>query len=84
MDHRSDGSICLFLAVCCWACAAISFLGLSFFAWLLRDGLGPDSVESQGWFALGRYLELAGWYLLIPAAFLLLGCLLYRDVRRPA
>jgi hypothetical protein len=85
VDQRSDGSIRLFLALCCWACAALSFLAISSFAWLLRDGLGPDSVESYGWVAFGRYLEGAGWSLLVPAAFLLSGLLLYRsDARRAA
>ena len=85
MDQRSDGSIRLFLALCCWACAALSFLAISSFAWLLRDGLGPDSVESYGWAAFGRYLNGAGWSLLVPAALLLSGLLLYRsDARRAA
>jgi hypothetical protein len=84
VDHRNDGSIRLFLAISCWAFAALTFLGISLFAWLLRDGLGPDSVESHGWLALSRYLKEAGWYLVIPATFLLSGSLLYRsDVHRP-
>ena len=29
-------------------------LGVGFFAWLLRDGLGPDSVTSEGLHAVKR------------------------------
>jgi hypothetical protein len=85
VDQRSDGSIRLFFALCCWACAGVFFLAISSFAWVLRDGLGLDSVESQGWVAFSRYFKGAGWSLLVPAAFLLAGLLLYRsDAHRSA
>ena len=31
------------------------------FAWILKDGLGPDSVESHGWEALWRAFTCMGW-----------------------
>ncbi len=79
MDHHHEGSIRLVLAVCCWVCAAVSFLGIFLFAWLLKDGLGPDSVASQGWLALGRCFKSAGLSLLIPFAFLVSGLILQRS-----
>ena len=77
MNQRGDGSIRLLLALCCWAAAALSFLGISCLAWILRDGLGPNSVASRGWVALDRLLNEAGWSLLVAPALLLSGLLLY-------
>jgi hypothetical protein len=34
--------------------ALLSWILFGVFAWILRDGLGPDSVESSGWSALVR------------------------------
>ena len=31
------------------------------FAWILRDGLGPDSIESEGWNALTRSFWTFYW-----------------------
>ncbi|MFT5731890.1 MAG: hypothetical protein ACJA2W_001207 [Planctomycetota bacterium] len=31
------------------------------FAWIMRDGLGPDSVESEGWNALTRCFWTFYW-----------------------
>ena len=31
------------------------------FCWILRDGLGPDSVESQGMLAVSRWLGTFFW-----------------------
>jgi hypothetical protein len=33
----------------------VAILGLPM-AWILRDGLGPDSAGSSGWDAVGRWL----------------------------
>ncbi|MFT7676315.1 MAG: hypothetical protein ACI8QC_000285 [Planctomycetota bacterium] len=30
-------------------------------AWILRDGLGPDSVESKGWHALEQFYWTFYW-----------------------
>lgn len=89
MNRRGDGSIRLFLALCCWAGSALSFLAISSLARALRDGLGPDSVESRGWIALVRCVRQADWSLLGPVAWLLAGLLLYwsdagRAARTPA
>jgi hypothetical protein len=82
VDKR-DGSIRLFLALCCWAASAYSLIALSVLPWVLRDGLGPEMVASHGWVAIQRYFKGVGWSLLIPAAFLISGFLLYRsDLRR--
>ncbi|WP_152052422.1 hypothetical protein [Tautonia marina] len=31
------------------------------FCWILRDGLGPDAVESQGMLAVSRWLGTFFW-----------------------
>jgi hypothetical protein len=31
------------------------------FAWILRDGLGPNAVDSTGWYALARFLMTFFW-----------------------
>jgi hypothetical protein len=38
------------------ACLAVSFAGTAFWGWLLRDGLGPDAIESRGVLAVWRFL----------------------------
>lgn len=83
MNEHRDGSLPLFLSLCCWLLAITSLCMLALFGWLLRDGLGPDAVESHGWLALTRVL--AGvWPLLcefvLPLA--LLGCVFYWWDRR--
>jgi hypothetical protein len=30
-------------------------------AWILRDGLGPDAVDSHGWAAFQRFLGTYHW-----------------------
>ena len=58
---------------------ALLLLGLlcvAFFAWILRDGLGPESVQSTGFAALGKAFMTfyAGpGILLLAAVRLLLG-----------
>src|SRR5262245_45467864 len=37
--------------VLCFAAAAFAIFGTAF-AWVLKDGLGPDSVQSTGWDAV--------------------------------
>ncbi len=34
---------------------------LGVFAWAMRDGLGPDSVESHGWGAVSRLFWTFYW-----------------------
>ena len=34
---------------------------LGVFAWILRDGLGPEAVESEGWAALARCFWTFYW-----------------------
>ena len=41
--------------------ALICCISMAPFAWILRDGLGPDAVESQGWEALRRSFTFMGW-----------------------
>ena len=41
--------------------AFICWIMLGPFAWILRDGLGPDSIESHGWDALWRALSFLYW-----------------------
>ena len=46
-----------FSAVCAALFGALLFFGYGALVWLLRDGLGPDSVESTGWQALLRFVQ---------------------------
>ena len=41
--------------------ALLCWIFMAPFAWILRDGLGPDSVESHGWEALWRALSFLNW-----------------------
>ncbi len=47
------------LATCaiCLSLAALSLVPAAGLAWLFRDGMGPDSIESHGWQAMGRFWE---------------------------
>jgi hypothetical protein len=38
-------------------CLAVSFVSTALWGWLLRDGLGPDMVESHGATAAWRFLQ---------------------------
>ncbi len=51
---RSTILTLLFSALTVW-----SMVGL--IAWVVRDGLGPDSVESHGWEALTRFCWTFYW-----------------------
>jgi hypothetical protein len=85
VNSRDDNSIPLFLALCCWLWGGLSLLHISYIAWLLKDGLGPNTVESHGWLGIARFVSEAGFRLLLPAALIVAGCLLYRwDVVRSA
>ena len=65
------------IAIFFWVIGALVLAGGALFIWLLKDGLGPDAVDSQWQLALIRFgrgmAEIAGWFLL-P---LLAGCLIY-------
>jgi len=41
--------------------ALICWIFMAPFAWILRDGLGPDSVESHGWEALWHAFTFLSW-----------------------
>jgi hypothetical protein len=36
-------------------------LAIGPFCWILRDGLGPGSVDSHGWYAVARFLMTFYW-----------------------
>ncbi len=55
MYRRDDSSLQLFLAILFWMVSLLILLGSSLFAWALRDGLGPNSVDSHGLLALSRF-----------------------------
>ena len=55
MDRRDEFSWPLYLAIHLWGASLIVLLCTDAFAWSLRDGLGPDAVESHGLQALGRF-----------------------------
>ena len=41
---------------------ALGFWGIvGVFSWILRDGLGPDSVDSSGWAAFERFFWTWSW-----------------------
>lgn len=48
----------------------LAWMALGLFAWILRDGLGPDSVESQGFEAIARMFWTFWWG---PSGLLLAG-----------
>lgn len=65
VKHIIRGSLIAGLVV--WAaCAPI--------VWILRDGLGPDMVESDGWASFWRFLAmwgLPGLVFIVPLVILL-------------
>lgn len=61
MDRRVESSWPLFLAVSFWMASLLILFGSSLFEWTLRDGLGPDSVESHGLLALSRFWRGIRW-----------------------
>ena len=64
--------------------AAVGFLLLMApFAWILRDGLGPDSTTSAGWEAVARTFWCFGWGPLALLA-LLAAVWMFRSRRRIA
>ena len=73
--QRMVGGLLLVLAACFAALAG-------FRAWLLRDGLGPDSISSSGQTAIVRAVA-EGWHLFLPAmAVAGAGVLLIRRARQ--
>lgn len=71
-------------AVLFWALSLISVLGLVGLGWFIRDGLGPDAVESHGLKAVERIWESgAGWGLVCLASPLaVVGFLVYPAQRK--
>jgi len=55
VDRRDDSSWQLFLAIFLWMVSLYMLFGSSLLEWTLRDGLGPDAVESHGLLALSRF-----------------------------
>jgi hypothetical protein len=62
----------------CWVLLMLGYLALGLWLmvcpllWILRDGLGPDSVETTGWGAVGKFAPvlLIGAGLLVYVAIL--------------
>lgn len=82
VDAKTDSSPRLFLAMCAITFGTLAFGMMSAWVWLLKDGLGPDAIESHGWVALKRFLVGAGWPLLIPTTSIFAGLWLLRSERR--
>jgi hypothetical protein len=75
MHEDNDSSWPLFVALSLWGASLLVLVCGSGGVWILKDGLGPDSVESHGWLALSRFwigvrwmiglvvvpLHVAGW-----------------------
>lgn len=58
----------------------LAWMALGFFAWILRDGLGPDSTTSTGLEAVSRLFWTFWWG---PAGPLLLGLKRLAESRQP-
>ncbi len=84
MDRQDSSSWQLFSALCCWLASLYILVWNSLLEWALRDGLGPDVVESHGLLALSRFWGGIRWPLcLYVIPNFLAGCLLYwLDSRR--
>jgi hypothetical protein len=44
-----------------WGLLVFWVLGAGPLCWLLRDGLGPDSLDSTGWRTVARFLTTFYW-----------------------
>ena len=77
---RSRGTVAVIGAVSC-AFLGVSVAGTALWGWLLRDGLGPDAVESRGWSALARFLG-GGTGLALGAQLCVAGLIAWVCVRR--
>jgi len=55
--NSEEGQGRLILATFLLAIGGVIFVGLGAWTWLLRDGLGPDSIESNGREAFLRFAE---------------------------
>ena len=71
------------VAILFWVISAFALMGSGFMVWLLKDGLGPDAVDSHGVVAFTRFCSgialLTAIFVLPP---FLLGCILYPWRRR--
>jgi hypothetical protein len=67
----------LFVALLLWFVSVLYLLGRCMFEWALRDGLGPNSVESHGWAASSRFFVGIQSDLMIAVIPIAIGCLLY-------
>jgi hypothetical protein len=63
MNRNDDSSWQLFLAIAFLGGSLVILFLYSPFAWVLKDGLGPDAVESQGLLAWGRFWKEIRWTL---------------------
>ncbi len=73
MNEKTDSSWPLFLAAGCLVASALILLFYLPFAWIMKDGLGPDATESHGLVALGRFWREIRWIfcgLLVPTQVL--------------
>lgn len=65
-------------AIFCWGIGFFVLLLGAAFAWLFKDGLGPDAVETHGFLGLRRLWDGMLWVLgLYVAPPVFTGCLLY-------
>ena len=77
MEGQRDGSILLFGAIFCWFVDLLTVAAASLFVWTLRDGLGPDAVESHGLLGLSRFWrDMRSILILYVVPLLVLGCAL--------
>ena len=61
-EQDDDSNFSFLLALCCWLVGGLGMLSVSLLAWGLKDGLGPNSMESHGWVAAQlRFWSNASW-----------------------
>lgn len=67
-----------------WGVGLLALLLGAAFAWFIKDGIGPDAVETHGLLGFRRFWDGMLWVLgLYVAPPLFIGCLLYSWRRRP-
>jgi len=61
MHRKDDSSWQLFLAIASWGGSLLLGFFYANLAWMLKDGLGPDAMESHGLLALARFWKEVRW-----------------------
>ena len=66
------------IAISLWIVSLSILLCGGVLVWVLKDGLGPDAIDSHGIAALGRFCGGMAWIVgIYVSPPLLIGCILY-------